>query len=275
MGWVLEESQTRGEERLVLLAIANHADPQGGAAWPSIAQIAREANVYPDTAKRLVRQLHNGGHVTRHISASPDERIPRGKRPNLYVVTMDRDLIDKLREEREADRMGGSERPGVATTRGQNNPPRGGQNDPGVGGSEQPPKPSLVPSRNRPSTQTPRKDPFEADFEEWWSAYPRKIDKAVAKRAYAARRRAGAPAADLLTAAQRYAASRRGEEPKFTKHGSTFLNNGWAEWLPGGAVDGDRPVPAAGPRLREHVRDDTPRDREAARAGLRMLKGEA
>jgi hypothetical protein len=126
MGWVLEESQTRGEERLVLLAIANHADPQGGAAWPSIAQIAREANVYPDTAKRLVRQLHNGGHVTRHISASPDERIPRGKRPNLYVVTMDRDLIDKLREG--LHRPGGTPTAlgGLTTTRGwggQNNPP--------------------------------------------------------------------------------------------------------------------------------------------------------
>lgn len=63
----------------------------------------------------------------------------------------------------------------------------------------------------------------EAEFDAWWAAYPRKVAKDAARKAYAkARKRADA--GTLLSAAQRYAKAQ--DDPKFTKHPATWLNGG-------------------------------------------------
>ncbi|MCW2902232.1 MAG: hypothetical protein JWO67_4497 [Streptosporangiaceae bacterium] len=63
-------------------------------------------------------------------------------------------------------------------------------------------------------------DPFPA----FWAAYPRKVDKRTAEKAYRAALKRGADADRLLAAAQAYAASQRGNELRFVKHPSTWLN---------------------------------------------------
>lgn len=62
-------------------------------------------------------------------------------------------------------------------------------------------------------------------FETVWSIYPRKKDKAAARKAYEARLRDGWTPDELLTAAQAYADECRKErrEEKYIKHGSTFF----------------------------------------------------
>jgi hypothetical protein len=57
MVWVLQHSRTAGCSRLVLLAIANHADAHGHNAWPSIDQIGREANVSRATTYRALEDI--------------------------------------------------------------------------------------------------------------------------------------------------------------------------------------------------------------------------
>ena len=57
MGWVLERSRSAGSDRLVLLAIANHADAQGMVAWPKVDLIAVEASVSRRTVFRSLENL--------------------------------------------------------------------------------------------------------------------------------------------------------------------------------------------------------------------------
>lgn len=69
---------------------------------------------------------------------------------------------------------------------------------------------------------------LEADFERFWSLYPRRTDKGAARIAYrAARKKTGV--AEIETAARRYAANRDGQDPRYTKHPATWLNR--ESWL--------------------------------------------
>jgi len=66
------------------------------------------------------------------------------------------------------------------------------------------------------------KEPEQADlFPEFWHAYPRKTDKANARKAWvkAIKKK---PPSEIITAASAYAATK--PEPKFTAHASTWLN---------------------------------------------------
>ncbi len=57
MTWVWDNSPTAGTERLVLLAIADTADDNGGNAWPSIPTLARKTRLDVRTVQRVIRRL--------------------------------------------------------------------------------------------------------------------------------------------------------------------------------------------------------------------------
>lgn len=63
----------------------------------------------------------------------------------------------------------------------------------------------------------------QKDFDLFWNAYPRRVDKADAVRAYV-KALARASPEQLLAGAQAYAVKRRDEDEKFTKHAETWLN---------------------------------------------------
>ena len=63
MAWVLEHSEADGHDRLVLLAIANHANADGAAAWPSVTRIAAEARVDRATVYRALHRLVEIGEL--------------------------------------------------------------------------------------------------------------------------------------------------------------------------------------------------------------------
>lgn len=56
---VLEQSKTKGAQRLILLVIAEHAD-RNGIAWPSVETIARLANCSQRFVKRTIAKLDAG-----------------------------------------------------------------------------------------------------------------------------------------------------------------------------------------------------------------------
>lgn len=64
VAWVLEHSQAKLTDRLVLIAIANHADARGWNAWPSIPKIAEEAGVHETTVWRSIKALEVLGELT-------------------------------------------------------------------------------------------------------------------------------------------------------------------------------------------------------------------
>ncbi len=79
-------------------------------------------------------------------------------------------------------------------------------------------------------------EPYEAEFEDAWLNYPRKEGKIAAYRAFVARIRAGASPTDLRHAAFNYEKTRRGQDTRYTKLGSTFWGptEPWLDYLPGG-----------------------------------------
>jgi hypothetical protein len=68
-------------------------------------------------------------------------------------------------------------------------------------------------------------------FDEWWRQYPKHVAKAAAHRAYERILRKGdATPEQLLAGALRYAGERLDQEPRFTKHATTWLNGGcWSD----------------------------------------------
>ncbi len=68
-------------------------------------------------------------------------------------------------------------------------------------------------------------------FERWWAAYPRKVGKLAARTVFdQIMKRRMATVEELIAGALAYAKVRAGEEPRFTKHPSTWLNSGcWAD----------------------------------------------
>jgi hypothetical protein len=67
----------------------------------------------------------------------------------------------------------------------------------------------------------------DADFEKFYRQYPKHVAKAAALKAYRAviSKRLATPA-QLLNGALRYAAERSNQDPKYTKHASTWLTGG-------------------------------------------------
>src|SRR5262245_29202307 len=74
-------------------------------------------------------------------------------------------------------------------------------------------------------------------FDEFWRQYPLKKEKRGAYVAFQRAVKDGATTQEIIAGAMRYAAERMGQEPKYTKHPTTWLNKGcWS----------DEPSPSAG-----------------------------
>lgn len=63
VAWVLEHSEATLADRLVLIAIANHADARGWNAYPAVPCIAREARVDRATVFRAIEALEALGEL--------------------------------------------------------------------------------------------------------------------------------------------------------------------------------------------------------------------
>lgn len=72
----------------------------------------------------------------------------------------------------------------------------------------------------------------DADFEEFYAAYPRHVGKEAARRAFVKAVKTKAPAADIIEGARRYAAATAaaGTETRYMAHPATWLNAGrWSD----------------------------------------------
>lgn len=76
------------------------------------------------------------------------------------------------------------------------------------------------PNPNPPPLKVPRPKLDLSEFDQWWLAYPRKVARGAAKRAFPKARKL-ADLGELIAGAQRYAAS---ADPEFTCHPASWLN---------------------------------------------------
>jgi hypothetical protein len=63
--WVLENSTSKGAARLVLLALAEHANRDTGEAWPSVATLQREANTSESSVRSALRWARASGEIVK------------------------------------------------------------------------------------------------------------------------------------------------------------------------------------------------------------------
>jgi hypothetical protein len=81
MNWVWANSPTSGNERLVLLALADACSRDDGTGcWPSAATIARKANISARTVRRVIARLEGEEHLVVHCGGG------RAGSTNSYTV---------------------------------------------------------------------------------------------------------------------------------------------------------------------------------------------
>jgi uncharacterized protein YdaU (DUF1376 family) len=107
----------------------------------------------------------------------------------------------------------------------------------GFGGEKLEPKANYQPTNHQPPPykDSPHKSPprgresAQAEFADWWTAYPRKVGKNAAARKYLIARKT-TDAETLLAAARRYAEITAGTEKQYIAHPSTWLHQGrWTD----------------------------------------------
>lgn len=79
--WVLDHSQSRNGARLVLIAIAERAKPNGAGAWPSVADLMRRAQLSERAVQNGIKELERLGELKVEWNKGQ-------KGSNLYTVLM-------------------------------------------------------------------------------------------------------------------------------------------------------------------------------------------
>lgn len=181
-------------QRLILVGIANH-DGDGGA-WPSMATLARYAGVTVRAAQKAVATLVECGYITRHIQDGGTRSTPDHLRPNRYELHL--------------------------TPRPTGHPSPVPQDTPPL--SHRTPEPSIEPSMEQnPPLVPPRGDVEQDGFDAFWSAYPRKVSKAPARRKWARMTSSERQAALQALPAHIEAWKTRGDI-QFVPHPATWLS---------------------------------------------------
>lgn len=86
---VFERSLSKGNDRLVLIAIADEANDEGTNAWPSLDTIAFKAGGIDErTARRCIRNLEELGELRVDLNAGGNAEWRGDRRPNLYTVLL-------------------------------------------------------------------------------------------------------------------------------------------------------------------------------------------
>lgn len=104
-------------------------------------------------------------------------------------------------------------------------------------------QPQSQPQEQKSSRAVALDDGWPENFGDlFWQAYPRKTEKLSAMKKLATVRKSGVVTwPDLLAGVNRYAAAVKNNDPKFTKHPTTWLNAGcWADETQPGADHGQR-----------------------------------
>ena len=100
MGWVWDQKIKPPAKKMVLLAVADHADHDGDNAWPSVGRIARMVGINPRNAQRYIRQLEEEGYLVIVQQRGGNMNTPDDRRPNLYRVVLRNGAGDTPESER-------------------------------------------------------------------------------------------------------------------------------------------------------------------------------
>ena len=167
--------------------ISKHINRKSGDAWPAQDLLAAETRMTVRGVRGLSNQLEAAGHLQVIASHGP------GYSCRYWPILQ-----------------------------GEDDPPK---DDPAAAAQPHADEHDLFGEREAAKPPRPANADFEGDFDAWWLQYPRKVSKGSALKSYQRARKSGATADELELGAMRYAAERSTENPKFTKHPATWLNN--------------------------------------------------
>lgn len=168
MNWVWEQSPVKGNERLLLLAIADCTADDGTNAYPSKQKLSDKTKLDQSTIRRIVKRLEQHGYLV------VDRSEQRG-RANVYAVVMRR--TDQAVEHRaeavdsdvgNRDEVGAQRPPGnlpprqSVPERGAHSPPEGLTVPPQPSGTIKEPSPRANTSPKSAAVDNPPLDPVSA-----------------------------------------------------------------------------------------------------------------
>ena len=203
MAWAVRQECGSSPAKLVLLMLANHSNGHTGQCNPRMKTLAGECEMRPETLRNHVKALEDRGLLTVIPQYAEGVQLPNQYRLNLH--------------------SGGCEIQGGG----------GGDFRVGGGGDFRPP--------NKQEDKQEDKHPHtpkgaDALFDTFWTAYPVKVGKDAAKRAFTKRK----PTAELLgemlnaIAEQKTSLAWIKEDGQFIPHPATWLNQGrWMDEVPG------------------------------------------
>jgi hypothetical protein len=187
---VWQHSKSTGRARLVLLAIADHQGEIG--AWPSMKTIAKMVNASERSVQRDIQILQELGELRVEIQNAP---MRQQYKSNLYWVTLPG--VTELSSGVTETQSGVTEMASGVT----------------AGGVRTITKPLLEPLHEN----------MLSNFDEFWNAYPKKVDKAKAEKSFrSAVKRAKFD--DILAGVISYRSDPT-RNPEFTKYPATWLNS--------------------------------------------------
>ena len=175
---------------------------QHGGRLPGIEDIAFALRLSQGEAETVLSFMISAGLVDQ----SDDELAPHNWNARQFKSDVS---TKRVRKHREAKARNVSETPPDTET----------ETDPEI---EISPPPAAPANENKPKPSAIRID--WADFDAFWLAYPRKVDKKAAKRVWEREVRKGVRPELITIAARRYGELMKDSEPQFVKHPSTWLN---------------------------------------------------
>jgi hypothetical protein len=194
---VLHHSQAEGSAKLVLWGIANHHSDHG--AWPSIATLAKYANIQERRVQQIIRELAETGEIAIEEQGGLGQRQYKTNRYHILIqcpADCDGSLQHKTGVHSVTNRGAIQSQTGVQPTA---------------------PEPNKELNKNLLNAHS------DELFDEFWTAYPRKLDKAKAFRAFkSALKRASFE--DILAGVLLYRSDPK-RDPEFTKYPATWLNS--------------------------------------------------
>jgi hypothetical protein len=214
---VLDRSEAKGSALLLLVILAEHLNEKTRRCDPSIATLARECRTSRRTIPRLLAQLKAAGEIEIHagggrhhcnsyaitVAENPDTRVTvSAANPDTAVTVLTSETLTHA-----------SPIKGETVT-------------------------NLVRNSDTRVTRTIRNQKDisltadDADFAAFWSAYPRKVAKALAAKAWRSCKHRP-PLAELLAALDRHKASEQWQSARFIPNPATWINQQrWEDELP-------------------------------------------
>ena len=231
--WSLwDDKRLSGNEKLVLISLLRHYNMEKRRAWPSLNTIAEECNFSRVVVWQTLKLLEEKGFIR------TEKNIGKVTR---YELFLDAELIQNLNGYTHSE----SEQVKDTPVQNLNTPHSESERVPikNLNGTHSDSEHELDIRTKSIRTRSielekqsrAREADFEAEFEEFWKAYPkpRNPDKTPGRQKYIALRKKGVSADDLLRAAQNYAQAMRGTDPRYIKHCKTFLgpSDAWRDYL--------------------------------------------